>query len=331
MKNQKWLAAIALISILFVSLPASAKSKEAKAQERLKILHTNLSSNDPKIYCEAVLTLQPKGFYPYCSAISYPAFARSSFTVAAGVNKVNGSFAGWKTEGGVVINKGATAREARLIRDAKAASPSTEGCLGQTIESCISFLASRFLLTTAGDIAFFDMETQASFDEQRNRDRRANLQIILPHTDTKAYPEDWGFNDRSPVSDVVGLSAYTVDGIVQSITMEGRYPILSGNPADYLGSGFAQFLTAAFPRCPVESEEEFYRSFWSALVEPASFSKNSGKWQATNSGLSKSSSSSASGIFCGMKVRSLSMFGKSISDEGRTSSFASKEVTFMLQ
>lgn len=311
--------------------PAVARDKRSKEEQRLEILHSSLSSDDPRAYCEAALTLQPNGFYPYCSGVTYPSTGHS-FTVAAGIKTLPNSAPLWRQEDGQWINVGATAREAKLIGDAKAAIAQGpgQGCLGKGVEECIAFLATRFLITTAKDSPFWDRNDSASFNPEKSRSKLLYLQIVLPHTDLASYVKDWGWRDTSVRLDVVGFQAFIQDGVVESITMNGRYPILSDNPNDYQGSGFAAFMGNLFPQCEVADETAFYQSFWAALVKPKRFAEDGDRWRLTGSGVSKSSTSVANGTVCGMNVGASTSAGQTFTDQGRHLHTFHEEVTFRL-
>lgn len=311
--------------------PAVARDKRSNEDSRLEILRSNLSSGDPRAYCEAALTLQPRGFYPYCSGVTYPSTGHS-FTVAAGVKTLPNSAPLWRQEGGQWISIGATAREAKLIGDAKAAiaQEPSHGCLQKGVEECIAFLTTRFLITTAKDSAFWDRSASASFDTEKNRGKVLYLQIVLPHTDLASYVQDWGWRDTSPQLDVVGIQAFVQDGVVKSIRMSGRYPILSDNPNDYQGSGFAALMGNLFPQCEVADETAFYQSFWAALVKPKRFTEDGDRWKVTGSGVSKSSTSLANDTVCGMEVGASTSAGQTFTDQGRHLYTFHEEVTFRL-
>lgn len=134
--------------------------------------------------------------------------------------------------------------------------------------------------------------------------------------------------DVEPIDDALMVAASVVDGKVESISFSGRYPILSDNPGDYQGTGFADFMATVLPSCRTADEGEFYRNFWAALVKPREFTANSGKWRFTDNGVSKSYASSAYGSLCGLSVSSFSSTGRTITDTGRDLSGSSQEVTF---
>ncbi|MFS0851825.1 hypothetical protein AB3M93_20545 [Novosphingobium panipatense] len=308
--------------------PATAKErKPTKEERRIEQLRTSLESKVPAVYCEAALTFRSNGFFPYCSPVTYPQ-TQHSFTLNAGIQAQKSVLVEMRQEGDRSISAKATSVEKALIDESK--TTSGEGCLGQSPAACISYLATRLFVTTAADIPFYDWSSQASFDPDKARRRNLTLQIVLPHTDAKSYVKDFGFRDTSPPLDIVGISASVVDGKVESISFSGRYPILSDNPADYQGSGFADFMGTVLPSCRATDEGEFYRTFWAALVKPREFSENSGKWRFTDNGVSKSYSSSAYGNLCGLKVSSFSSTGRTITDTGQSLSGSSQEVTFRL-
>lgn len=325
----KGLTTIAAAVVVMVPQGAIARDKKpTKEERRIEQMRVNLQSKAPGEYCEAVYTFRPNGFYPYCSPVTYPE-TQHSFTALAGVQAQKSTLVEMRLEGDRTISSKATALEKKLIDDA-AASSGTEGqpCLGQSPANCIAYLAARFLVTTAADIPFYDWSNQASFDPDKARNKRLTLQVLVPHTDSKSYVKDYGWRDTSPPLDVVGVSAYVVNGRIEAVTLSGRYPILSENPNDYSGSGFAPFVKALFPSCQFADDDEFYRSFWNALVKPQQFSESSGKWRATSNGISKSYSSSAYGQICGLKVDAFSSTGRSITDSGQSLSGSTKQVTF---
>lgn len=289
-----------MISAVTLGPAAARDRKPSKEERRVEQLRASLDSRSPATYCEAALTFRPNGFFPYCSPITYPE-TQHSFTLKAGVQAQKSVLVEMRQEGDRLISAKATALEKALIDESKSASG--DGCLGQSPAACIGYLASRFFVTTAADIPFYDWSSQASFDPEKSRRRRLTLQIILPHTDTRSYVKDFGFSDSSPPLDVAGISASVVDGNIESLSFSGRYPILSENPADYQGSGFAAFMANVLPSCRVADEGEFYRSFWASLVKPQHFTESSGKWRFTDNGVSKSYTSSAYGTLCDLRVR----------------------------
>lgn len=324
--------AIAIVAALVASPADSREPKKTKEERRLEQLRAKLGSKDPNVYCEAVLTLRPAdGFYPYCSAISYPS-VRHSFTARAGIAAQTSILAEWRLEGDRRIPNRATALEKQLIDDAhiEIASGVGTGCLGRAPASCIGFLASRFLVTTASDMPFYDRRETLSFDPEKNRNKMLDLQILLPRTDMKSDVKGSGYSEKSPAFDVVGLGMYVVDGRILSLQLSGRYPILSDNPDDYRGTGFAAFVGTLFPKCKENEEDEFYRKFWAALVKPQQFSKDSGKWRFTQSGVTKSYLSYARGELCDMRVESSTSTSSGFTDEGRRIGGSTRQVTFRL-
>lgn len=308
--------------------PAIARDKRpTKEERRIEQLKFSLESKIPATYCEAALIFRPNGFFPYCSAVTYPESVHS-FTLAAGVQAQRSSLTEMRQEGDRSISAKATSLEKALIDESKTING--QGCLGRSAAECISYLAAQFFVTTAADIPFYDWTSQASFDPDKARRRNLKVQIVLPHTDTRSYVKEFGFSDTSSRFDIVGISAHVVDGKIEAISFSGRYPILSDIPADYQGSGFANFIGLVLPACRTADEGEFYRAFWAALVKPQKFSKNNGKWRFTDNGVSKSYASSADGTLCGLKVSSFSATGRTITDKGRSLSGSSKEVTFRL-
>jgi len=304
--------------------------KPTKEERRVEQMRVNLQSRSPVEYCEAVYTFRSNGFYPYCSPVTYPE-TQHSFTALAGAQAQKSTIVEMRMEGDRVISSKATALEKKLIDDvATTTAPSGQPCLSQSPANCIAYLAAHFLVTTAADIPFYDWSSQASFDPDKARKKRLTIQVLVPHTDSASYVKDYGWRDTSPPLDVVGVSAYVVDGRIEAVTLSGRYPILSENPTDYSGSGFAAFVKALFPSCQFANDDEFYRSFWTALVKPQQFSESSGKWRATSNGISKSYSSSADGQICGLKVDAYSSTGRSITDSGQSLSGSTKQVTFRL-
>ncbi|WP_147276295.1 hypothetical protein [Sphingomonas aracearum] len=316
-----------MICAVSVGTAAARDRKPSKEERRVEQLRISLESKSPAAYCEAALTFRPNGFYPYCSPITYPQ-TQHSFTLNAGVQAQKSVLVEMRQEGDRSISAKATFVEKALIDESKATNG--EGCLGQSPAACISYLAANLFMTTAADIPFYDWSSQASFDPEKTRRRNLTLQIVLPHTDSRSYVKDFGFRDTSPPLDVVGISASVVEDKVESISFSGRFPILSDNPADYQGSGFANFMATVLPSCRSADEGEFYRAFWVALVKPREFATNSGKWRFTDNGVSKSYSSSAYGNLCGLKVSSFSSTGRTITDTGQDLSGSSQEVTFRL-
>jgi hypothetical protein len=301
--------------------------KPSRAELRLEQLRASLETKSPETYCEAALTFRVKGFFPYCSPITYPQ-TQHSFTLDAGIQAQKSDLVEMRQEGDRLISAKATSVEKALIDESKAINE--KECLGESPARCIAYLAARFFVTTAADIPFYDWGSQSSFDPDKARRKILNVQIVLSHTDARSYVKDFGFNDTSPQFDIVGLSAHVVDGIIESLSFSGRYPILSDDPVDYQGSGFADFIATVLPSCRTANESEFYRSFWTALVKPRSSSENNGKWRFTDSGVSKSYAASAYGNLCGLKVSSFSSSGQTITDAGQDLSGSTDEVTFRL-
>lgn len=324
------IAGVSALASLVVPLQVYAKkpSKEERRQEKLR---ADLESADPLSYCEAVLTFRPRGFYPYCSGSTYPQ-VQHSFTANAALQAFKGVTVEWRQEGERRIPIDAGQAEKMLIDSVKSqAGPVADlGCLNQQPAACIQYLASRFLVSTAPGIPFYDWRSQASFDPEKSHRKMLEVQLLLPHTDSKSFVRDFGWNDTSTAFDAVSISSFVVDGKIESLTISGRYPILSDNPLDYEGSNFAGFMKSLFSSCDTENETEFYKAFWRALVKPMSYSKDNGKWRVNSSGLSKSYTGSSEGEICGLRVSSLSASGQNLTEEGKLLRGSTTQITFRL-
>lgn len=329
MSMSRILTFVLLIAMAFSSTVVEAKSR--KEERREQQLRAGLEEPDPRAYCPGFLHYLEKGFFPYCSPATYPE-STHSFTARAAQNSLTGVLAEWQSVDGRVIQARAASGEGALIEDVSRTPPSDlpNGCLGATPATCIAFLSARFPVTTAVDIPFYEWRDMASFDEDKGRRKSLKLQLVLPHTDMNSYVKDGTFDDRTARFDVAGLSAYVVDGIIESVSLSGRYPILSDNPNDYAGSGFHQFMIQIFPSCAGGDDQTFYREVWANLVANEKFSESNGRWRATNNGISKSYSSWSSGELCGLNVGASRNSGRSITDEGRMLSGSSKEIRFTL-
>jgi hypothetical protein len=336
--------------------PSKLERQQAQLAEQKAKLERNLTSGDPHEYCAAAMTLEQKGFFPYCSPLAFPMAYGHAFSANHAIYTLDSRTRRevWRTVGDRKIHPDATDREYDFIKEVIQARPtnSEAGCLGQSASNCIAYLSSRFLVTTRMDYPFFDNRRRASFDTDKPDSKSLDLHILLPHTDKGAYPKtEWysnlpasykeafpkidglgdryGNEDRSKIFDTVKLYIYLENNQVKSVEIDGRFPILSENPNDYEGSGFAAFLQGLFPTCPTDvADVDFYKSFWTALVKTQRLGEGSGKWRTDGDGVSQYTAFQGRGEFCKLKADALRMSGTSYRGESGRRTFSGRSITF---
>lgn len=316
--------------LLAVSSQPAIAAKKDKAALALAQLEAGLTSKDPKVYCRSALNLNVKGFFPYCSTEYTGTVSEfSKLDANQAVTASRYSTQNWRQDGDRLIAQFATSLERQLIDDVhqQMADGEPESCLGQSATTCIAFLSERFLVTTEMR-SFYQSDASLSFDSSKNTPRLTTISLLFPEGGGPFLSEKpWDLHNAGRTYSVVAVQLYFPKGRVEKLTVSGKYPILSENPLDYQGKGFATFLQNLMPNCSLGDESEFYRDSWSSFVKPARGSRGDGEWHSSGDGIVRGWSSHAQGELCGKRVSAKTSLATGYSARGKWTG-GSKELTF---